>query len=61
MKTVKEFYKARSAIVHNRKKVSWQRDCEAFDKGFDIARRTLFKLLYEGPPEDWDELVISGN
>ena len=62
MKTVKEFYEARSAIVHNRKKkVSWQRNHEAFDKGFDIARRTLFKLLHEDPPENWDELVIAGN
>ena len=62
MKAVKEFYEARSAIVHNRKKkASWQRDREAFDKGFDIARRTLFKLLHEGPPESWDELVIVGD
>ena len=62
MKAVKEFYEARSAIVHNRKgKAPRQRNCEAFDKGFDIARRTLFKLLDEGPPENWDELVIVGD
>ena len=61
MKTVKDFYEARSAIVHNRKKASWQRDREAFRKGFDTAKRTLFKLLHEGPPENWDELVIAGN
>ena len=62
MKSVKEFYEARSAIVHNRKsKASQQRNREAFGKGFDIARRTLFKLLDEGPPENWDELVIAGD
>ena len=60
--SVKEFYDARSNIVHSGlDNVSPQRNLEAFDKGFDIARRTLFKLLHEGPPENWDELVIAGN
>ena len=62
VKAVKEFYEARSAIVHNRKgKASRQRNREAFGKGFDIAKRTLFKLLHDGPPENWDELVIAGD
>ena len=26
---------------------------EVFDTGFAIARRSLFKLLREGPPDDW--------
>ena len=50
-----------SAIVHNRRKrPSAERYREAFDTGFDIAARTLFKLLKHGPPGDWEELVISG-
>ena len=56
---VKAFYDERTASVHNRKgKPSPQRNREAFAKGFDIARRTLFKLLDEGPPDNWDELEL---
>ena len=56
---VKAFYEERSASVHNRKgKPSPQRNRDAFAKGFDIARRTLFKLLDEGPPDNWDELEL---
>ena len=32
---------------------------EAFDKGFEVARRSLFKLLQDGPPADWNEMVIA--
>ncbi len=60
--SVKEFYDARSDIVHSRSgNLSPQRSLEAFGKGFDIARRTLFKLLHEGRPENWDELVIASD
>ena len=60
-KAVKEFYAARSAIVHNRKGgASPQRNREAFGKGFGIAQRSLFKLLREGSPDDWDALVVAG-
>ena len=60
--SVKEFYDTRSDIVHSRSdNMSPHRKREAFRKGFDIARRTLFKRLHEGPPENWDELVIAGN
>ncbi len=60
--SVKEFYDARSDIVHSRSgNVSPQRNRKVFGKGFDIARRTLFKLLDEGPPENWDVLVITGD
>ena len=60
--SVKEFYDARSNIVHSRSgNVSLRKKFEAFGKGFDIARRTLFKLLHEGPPENWDELLIAGD
>lgn len=61
MKSVAEFYGARSEIVHSRKrKASAERYRSAFDKGFDIAARTLFKLLRDGPPGDWEELVVAG-
>lgn len=54
-KCINEFYSARSSIVHSRSSnVPSQTNSEAFDKGFDIARRTLFKMLREGPPENWD-------
>ena len=61
MKSVAEFYNVRSEIVHRRKrKPSPERYREAFNIGFDIAARTLFKLLKEGPPRNWEELVIAG-
>ena len=62
MRAVKEFYEARSAIVHNpKRKAVTQRQHDAFGKGFDIARRSLFKLLREEPPHNWDALVIGGS
>ena len=58
---VDELYKARSSIVHRRKKgTSAKSKVAAFEKGFDVARRTVVKLLNEGPPPDWDEKVIGG-
>ena len=57
-KSVNEFYSARSSIVHSRSSnVPSQTNSEAFYKGFDIARRTLFKMLREGPPENWGEVT----
>ena len=57
-KSIKEFYNTRSKIAHGGSSdVSPQKRSEAFDKGFDIARRTLFKLLREGPPENWGEVT----
>ena len=59
---VQEFYEARSAIVHNpKRKAVTPRQHDAFAKGFDIARRSLFKLLREEPPDDWDALVVGGS
>ncbi len=56
--TVKEFYDARSEIVHGRKdEMSPLRTDAAFFKGFKIAKRSLFKLLREGPPDDWNALI----
>ena len=61
MKSVASFYGVRSAIVHNRKnRPSAARCREAFDTGLEIAARTLFELLKDGPPDDWENLVIAG-
>lgn len=60
METIKKFYNLRSGIVHNkRKRNSPESDHKIFNEGFSIARRTLFKLLREEPP-DWEKLVVSG-
>ena len=57
-KSIKEFYNTRSKIAHGGSSdVSPQKRSEAFYNGFDIAKRTLFKLLHEGPPENWDEVI----
>ena len=67
---MKKFYNARSSVVHNDKKMQKKKQenpkeyhqdvSEQFNEGFDLARRTLLKLLLEGRPSDWDELVLSG-
>ena len=60
-KDVGTFYDARSAIVHNVRKKRWsEKEREAaFGTGFDIARRSLGKLLRQGPPPNWNEMVIA--
>ena len=61
MKSVANFYDVRSAIVHNRKKKPSAERCrEGFDTGFEIAARTLFELLKNDAPGDWENLVIAG-
>ena len=63
---VTKFHDVRSAVVHDDKKKIENPDAyyqdlnEQFDEGFDLARRTLFKLLREGRSLDWNELVLSG-
>ena len=60
--SVEEFYNVRSDIVHGRPdNAPPQRNRAAFVKGFDIAQRSLFKLLREGAPDDWDKLVVAGS
>ena len=55
--TVRQFYNARSNIVHGgRGNASPLETHRWFTSGFDIARRTLFKLLHEGRPNNWDDL-----
>ena len=54
---VLRFYEARSEIVHSGPEpASPFRSGAAFVTGFDLARRSLFKLLREGAPEDWPAL-----
>ena len=61
MKSVAEFYRVRSDIVHKgKRKPSAEKYRESFDTGFDLAASTLLKLLKEGPPSDWEKLVIAG-
>ena len=53
--SVQEFYDVRSDIVHNRlDRLTPEKVQAAFRDGFDIARRSLFKMLREGRPEDWN-------
>lgn len=57
-----DFYAKRSAIVHRRRKQPPpEKKADAFDKAFAIARRTVVRLLTDGPPTDWNELVIGGS
>ena len=59
---VQELYDVRSDIVHNRlHKLTPERVHSGFVKGFDLARQSLFKLLCEGPPEDWNRPLVSGD
>ena len=52
-KTAREFYDARSAIIHNRPADATPfTNGAAFVTGFDLAQRTLFKLLREGVPQN---------
>ena len=58
---VEQFYKARSGIVHHRRKESSpESKDEAFRMGFEVARNSIIKLLREGPPRDWNEVVMAG-
>ena len=52
---VAELYEARSEIVHSGSGgASPFRDGAAFVTGFELARRSLFTLLREGVPENWE-------
>ena len=60
-KKVGDLYKARSAIVHRRSKESSRASKrEAFETGFDVARASAIKLLGQGPPRNWNEMVMAG-
>ena len=61
-KSARAFYDARSAIVHSRSaRASPFTNGAAFVTGFDLARRSLFKLLREGAPGDWNKLAAAGD
>ena len=54
------FYEVRSDIVHSGSgDVSPFRNAAAFVTGFELARRSLFKLLGEGPPDDWEVPAVA--
>ena len=51
---IKKLYPMRSEMVHGQSvNMSPEEYHELFNTGFDIARRTLFKLINEGPPAHW--------
>ena len=61
---VSDLYEVRSGIVHRRnqkKKLSAEKKIEAFEKGFQVARRTVVKLVQDGSPADWNEIVLAGS
>ena len=61
---VSDLYEVRSGIVHRRsqkKKLSTEKKTGAFDKGFQVARRTVVKLVQEGSPRNWNEIVLAGS
>jgi len=59
-KNARSFYDARSAIVHNRSaEASPFTNGAAFVTGFELARRSLFKMVREGVPEDWDSVAVA--
>ncbi len=59
-KHARSFYDARSAIVHNRAaEATLFTNGAAFVTGFELARRSLFKLLREGVPDDWNGLGVA--
>ena len=56
-KTIQRFYDARSEIVHSGKGEEWPFGMEdVFVKGFSLARRSLYKFLHEGVPENWEHV-----
>ena len=58
--SVRTLYDARSDIVHGGSgKASPFRNGAAFVTGFDLARRSLFKLLREAPPDNWEIPAIT--
>ena len=58
--TIRRLYKVRSEIVHSGsgEALPFRKEA-AFAAGFSLARKSLFKLIREGPPEDWESLEES--
>ncbi|MCY3876544.1 MAG: hypothetical protein OXF88_19920 [Rhodobacteraceae bacterium] len=60
-KSVRSFYDARLDIVHSGPgKPSPFRDDAAFLRGFDLARRSLFRFMKEGTPQNWGDVDFIG-
>ncbi len=60
--SARAFYDARSTIVHGRSGQGTPfKNGAAFVSGFDLAQRSLFKMLREGPPEDWDKPTVAAD
>ena len=58
---VKDFYNARSALVHGSRGRSRRIDLEkVLSDGRELARETLLALLRDGSTPEWDSLVMSG-
>ena len=58
---IRTLYGTRSDIVHGGSgEVSPLRKGAAFVTGFELARRSLFKLLRVGIPDNWDEVAAAG-
>ena len=54
LQDVQEFYHVRGAIVHKRKQPpSVEEKEKAFTQGFKVARRSVVKVLRDGPPPNW--------
>ena len=65
---VRDVYILRSALVHSRRKsktskklLTPQHMAATYETGLALARATLMKLLDQGKPESWDELIISAD
>ena len=57
---IRMLYEARSEIVHSGSgEASPFRNGASFVTGFDLARRSLFKLLREGVPENWNKAATA--
>lgn len=57
---VRTFYEARSDIVHSGPgEASPFTNGAAFVTGFDLARRSLIKLLREGLPDTWEVQAVT--
>ena len=53
-------YEARSGIVHRRTRApNLESQIDAFKKGFEVARRSVLKLIRDGSPRDWNRVVMS--
>ena len=60
--TIRRLYKVRSEIVHSGsgERLPFRKEA-AFVAGFSLARKSLFKLIREGSPEDWESLEASNS